>query len=531
MTLWPSAVRDALNLGITSEPESPGFARSQREQSPGRGRTENTSAALLSPRLPRDIQRTQGHARSSSSSSVGDFVKRGRDYVQDLLRQGPGVVPSALAPKSRSKSRSNSREPTRGRVPSASSRVDLFQDAISSLEHIEEFEVNWYVDHGLREHFNSKTGTRNGSKGSATRAWTFPFFPLIWNTIAPNLRKLTLDVQMFIFADVVLASRGNVEALGLRLDELNLTLRNTTNAYTDSPPANFNDVSTIIPYFINNLSLTLRTLSLRTIGHVSLSYSPSATSDFEFFPFFQLVGPLPLLTKLSLYLPFDEIHLPRSGSDAYRRFLHAHPKIEQLCVRYVGCEKCQRFGAKRAVGNTEGEESRYQAGLYDGITIPALRSLELGLSLPGLIPPPSSSSSSPVDLSYSFSHNSLYPPPVSAISRLPHPGVLTSLTLTDRSIPLSVLRTLFRSFHGCSRLRKLKMFAKILSPQLVDLVAMSCPVLSIWEVDVQGAVKWEDAAEVGVLTDAGLGGEKIEDDVVRRLVIWSFMTALITPAF
>ncbi len=270
-----------------------------------------------------------------------------------------------------------------------------------------------------------------------------------------------------------------------------------------------------IMHFINRLS-SLKSLSLKTIGHTDLS-------------FLGHLGKIPLLTKLSLIMPLDKKHL--NQPEAVKRVLHHHPRVRELCVRYTRCcwdpdedgfvvpgggtgagsrvstslkvknpnsmsasqmqMKPPRSRSASVNLNVCGAPTTHESGsgahhlIYTNISLPTLYTLHLGLHLP--LP------------------SSL--PTLSALTLLPNAHTLTTLILKDRSLSLSEARSLLLlhrgvgvgklhgigggALHGCRNLRRLSMFARKLSPQLVDLVASACPVLSVWDVDVGVAVGWD----------------------------------------
>ncbi|KAF9530106.1 hypothetical protein CPB83DRAFT_200763 [Crepidotus variabilis] len=284
-----------------------------------------------------------------------------------------------------------------------------------------------------------------------------------------------MDVQLFVLGEILSGGTGGIRALPtLHLEELDLTVRNDSKPKPNSSDAATNDpsksTSTLLPYFLTSLSLTLSSLSLKTIGHIELDF-------FRLFPTF------PNLRAFSLHTPLDAAHLRDPAS--LREFLDNHPKVEKLGMRYAVCERCPKVAEDGFVVSERDENGRGTERhlVFTGVSMPALKSLELGLALP--LPPPSSSSSLPSSRLSTLS----------AISTLPH--TLTSLSLHDRSLSLFEARLVFRSFHGCARLKKLSFFAKKMTPQLVDLVSRCCPVLSTWNVDVGGFAGFEGDSEEG----------------------------------
>ncbi|KAF9476147.1 hypothetical protein BDN70DRAFT_863714 [Pholiota conissans] len=365
-------------------------------------------------------------------SAVRDAVKA-VDHEKNKIEQGPERPQSPLSKPlpylhkiggmfkhTRSLSRPNITPPSaREQLPSPEDRLDMFLSVIRKLKNVDEFEINWYLDHGPR-----------------ASAWHVSFFPEIWSSIGHNLRRLSIDIQVFKLNDVI-KSCGSMP----NMEELQLTLR------CDSARPHPGD--TVVPYFLNKFSPTLRALSIKTIGHQPLSTN------------FLLLDYFPRLTKLSLIMPLDAKHL--SDPSGLEQLLRNHPNLQDLCLRYSRCcIEPLEDGFKTLQG-------RHQ--IYSGIQLPGLRALELGLHLP--VPRGTD-------------------PMLDSIARLGKD--LTSLTLVDRSLTLDevkVLLRLFPSYH----LRRLSLFARFLTPQLIDVIAHSCPDLNSLALDVQAVVRSE--TEVG----------------------------------
>ncbi|KJA16614.1 hypothetical protein HYPSUDRAFT_47231 [Hypholoma sublateritium FD-334 SS-4] len=373
-------------------------------------------------------------------SAVRDAIKATtleKPLVEDDLGGTPPPRPRSYLNKiggmlghTRSLSRPSTPSPSLDPVLSPTQRMDSFLAVVKSLRNVDELEVNWYLDHGSR-----------------TSAWKVSFFPEIWQGIGYQLRRLTLDVKLFKLNDIV-KSCGALP----RVQELYLSLR--CDAAHPQPGG------TAVPYFINKLSATLETLSIRTIGHQVLAAD------------FQLLTHFPRLRALSLVMPLDAQHFPDPSGLA--QLLRNHPRISDLCLRYSRC--C----------SDPADDGFHTAGgahrVYGAISMPALRALELGLHLP--IPPSAATRST-----------------LHAIARMAQN--ITSLTLVDRSLALGEVSALLRLFHS-RRLRRLSLFARALSPQLVDVVARACPDLSALALDVQAVVTSEtpDADDTGDFSQA-----------------------------
>jgi hypothetical protein len=67
---------------------------------------------------------------------------------------------------------------------------------------------------------------------------------------------------------------------------------------------------------------------------------------------------------------------------------------------------------------------------------------------------------------------------------------LTSLTLKDRSLTLEEIRIVLRLFPSY-QLKRLSLYPRLLSPQLIDLIAKTCPGLNTLSMDVEIAVGLE----------------------------------------
>lgn len=396
LTIWPSAIRDAIH------------AIDLRQESDSRGRMERSQTPTTPSFKP------SRHIR---------YLSKGREYVEELLHvnsssktlQTPTPTRSLFSPRSSHDSARSSLHEDRTQ--------QMFQEAIRSLRNVDEFELNWYMDKGAEEY-----------------AWKFPFFAEIWQTIGPNLRKLTMDVQLFKMDDIVKYCHSLP-----KVEELYLTLR------SDSSP-NRKDLqlgpsNTSVPYLINKLKPTLRHLSIKTIGHQELSLN------------FQLLEKFPRLTSLSLAMPLDSHHL--QDPSGFRQLLNSHPQITHLSVRYTKC--CRDF-IDDGFGTSSGKHM-----LYSDVSIPALQSLEVGLHMP--IPPVGKIS-----------------PLYNSIARIGQD--FTSLTFTDRNLKLDEIRSMLRLFPSY-RLKKLSLFAKYLSPQLIDLIAHTCPALNSLSLEVETVVRSE----------------------------------------
>ena len=217
----------------------------------------------------------------------------------------------------------------------------------------------------------------------------------------------------------------------------------------------------------------LRVLTIRTIGHMDLG-------------FLGLLGFFPSLKKLELCMPLDVKHFGvasgsgldnngeevQRGAEAVRKLIGNHRELRELSLRYSRCCWDPPRDGFCVDGHTH--------TILSGLALPCLQSLEVGL------------------------HLAPCPIMLRALSRLQPQAqlplsALSTLILKDRSLTLEETRVVLRPFAGNSSgggLRRLSMYAKKLSPQLVDVVAWSCPMLSVWEVDVQMAVKSEDGKEV-----------------------------------
>ena len=391
LTIWPNAIRDALKA---TEP-----ARRKKG----------------------DTKVESKHTRSSSS-----IIQRSRERFEELLglsNKDSDSVPWVIPPKQIP-------------VPSPDERLRMFLEAVGNLHRVEEYEINWYVDHG-----------------GAEFAWTFPFFKDIWQSIGANLRRLTMDVQLFKMGDI-LGATGPLP----RIEELNLTLR------AEVTGGQLYD-STVLPYFINKLSWTLQSLSIKTIGHQELS-------------FFRLLGEFPLLTKLSLVMPLDARHVP--DPQGFQQLLRNHPRIRTLCIRYSRC--CRNDVLDDGFCRPKGRHM-----LFSDISLPVLHTLELGLQIP-----------LPSTVAWDNGTRADALSMISSVSGMA--DNLSALILKDRSLRLDEVRMVLGTFRGAKRLKKLSMYARLLTPQLVDVVAKDCPVLSIWEVDVESIVRNEFYSPGGVKT-------------------------------
>jgi len=80
---------------------------------------------------------------------------------------------------------------------------------------------------------------------------------------------------------------------------------------------------------------------------------------------------------------------------------------------------------------------------------------------------------------------------------------ITSLFLKDHSLTLDGLKIVLESFPS-HRLKKLSLFARLLTPQLIDVIARYCPVLNSLTLDVQSIAKseWQSDNDIEGFTRA-----------------------------
>ncbi|KAF8804180.1 hypothetical protein BYT27DRAFT_7259617 [Phlegmacium glaucopus] len=268
-----------------------------------------------------------------------------------------------------------------------------------------------------------------------TLAWKFSLFPDIWRCISGhNLRRLSIDTYLHKMSDIV-SSSGSL----IHLRHLHLTLRR------EAHDAHTND--NVVPYFINKLAPILESLSLKTIGHQDVS-------------FFKFLVVFPQLTKLSLAIPFDSHHL--KDPSGLRQLLNKHSKLRDLSLRHQFCcgNTPQAKDAHRShIGNYD---------LYDDISLPTLQSLEFGLNMP-----------------LSRENTSVLMRSMGTFGQ-----TITSLSLKDHSLTLDELKIVLESFPSF-RLKKLSLFARLLTPQLIDAIAQYCRILNSLTLDVQSVAKSE----------------------------------------
>ncbi|KAF9039268.1 hypothetical protein BJ165DRAFT_377637 [Panaeolus papilionaceus] len=306
--------------------------------------------------------------------------------------------------------------PFRPTLPKPETRLEMFLAALRSLDSVEELEINWSIDKGHRDY-----------------VWKFPFFNDIWQSVGPTLLRLSIEVKLSKMEDVI----RSVGALP-NVEQLELTLRKEAGdgSVEDS----------VVPSFINKMKSSLRSLTVRTIGHQELS-------------FFSLLEEIRGLKKLALHMPLDSQHLP--NADGFRTFIKNHPTIQDLELRYTPCCRELPSDGFHAPGDDKHP-------LYSDLSLPALQNLRLGLRLP--IP---------------RSGRSSFLKSIASLN-----STLVSLTLVDRSLTLDEVKTVIPYFARHS-LRKLSLFAKNLSPQLIDVLAKTCPVLGSLSLDVQNVIKSE----------------------------------------
>ena len=360
---------------------------------------------IVWPSAVREALHTEDHTLTSpealrrQTQTPTSILERGRSYVDKLLDRPKRLNRSSVVHGS----------------PSEEDRIEMFLATLQSFTHLEEVHINWFFDKGAL-------------------AWKFSLFPDIWRCMGGRcLRRLSIDTYLHKMGDIVNSS-GSL----INLEHLHLTLRR------EARQASTND--SVVPYFINKLAPTLQSLSLKTIGHQDLSF------------FKLLVEKFPLLTKLSLAIPFDSHHL--KDASGLRQLLSN--RLRELSLRHQFC-----------CGNTPEAKDAHRSksgkyDLYNHISLPSLQSLEFGLNMP-----------------LSREMTSVLMRSVGAFGQS-----ITSLFLKDHSLTLDELKVVLESFPS-HRLKKLSLFAGLLTPQLIDAIAQSCPILNSLTLDVQSIAKSE----------------------------------------
>jgi hypothetical protein len=265
-------------------------------------------------------------------------------------------------------------------------------------------------------------------------AWKFSLFPDIWRCVGGHcLRRLSIDTYLHKMS-VIVSSTGSL----INLEHLHLTLR------CEARDSLTND--NVVPYFINKLAPSLQSLSLKTIGHQDLSF------------FKLLIARFSHLTRLSLAIPFDSHHL--KDPSGLRQLLSN--RLQHLSLRHQFC--CGNTPESRDAHRSK--QGNYD--MYNNISLPSLQSLEFGLNMP-----------------LSRETTSVLMRSVGAFGQS-----ITSLFLKDHSLTLDELKIVLESFPS-QYLKKLSLFARLLTPQLIDVIARYCPVLNSLTLDVQSIAKSE----------------------------------------
>ena len=223
---------------------------------------------------------------------------------------------------------------------------------------------------------------------------------------------------------------------------------------------------------------------MKTIGHQDLT-------------FFTLMGVFPRLSSLQLLMPLDSHHMREATG--FAQFLVGHRQgLKVVSIRYAFCcRECRDDGF-----GVPGEPGRHI--IYSDLTLEQLHTLELGLYAAVSI-----QRLNPYDESRSIANGQFDNPTafISSITQMaPH---LTSLTLVDRCLTLSEAKLVLKAFPGISQLKKLALFAKKLTPQLIDLIATTCLSLSALTLDVEMVCRSETADTTSP------HGESNCNDVVR----------------
>ena len=224
--------------------------------------------------------------------------------------------------------------------------ADRFLAALASLHCIEEYVIEW------------KQGVE------AERPFCLPLLSAIWPLYGHSLRIIKLDMILTNLCDIL----GTVTGLD-HVQELsiNLTCNHGRFGHWGLGENEAKDAFERLATFMNRLVLTLRSLTLSSIGHLNFSWLYCNLSYF------------PHLTSLALLLPCDPHHVV--DPTALHRFLRAHHTIEHLnfSPQYCCYQSSLPPGIHTQLISTEDWLNR----CFTGITFQNLRHLELGLNILG----------------------------------------------------------------------------------------------------------------------------------------------------
>ena len=218
--------------------------------------------------------------------------------------------------------------------------ADRFLAALANLNYIEEYIIEW-----------------KQSVEAERRPFCLPLLLAIWPLFGHNLRVIKLDMMLTNLCDML----GSVTGLD-RVQELSINL-----AYWDLRESEAKDAFERLATFLNRLSLTLRSLTLSSIGHFNFSWLYCNLSYF------------PRLTYLALLLPCDPHHVV--DPTALHHFLRAHNTIEHLKFSpgFCSCQSNLPFQSNAILVSNDDWLNRS----FTGITFQNLHHLDLGLNILG----------------------------------------------------------------------------------------------------------------------------------------------------
>lgn len=251
-----------------------------------------------------------------------------------------------------------------------------------------------------------------------------PFLTTFLPALGSNLRTLTLDMPPVTLSTFISSISSNdipnVQELRIHsmVEELN------PSAFARIPPAN-------IPSFINELSGTLRSLSITTNGHLEMS------------AFFSGLRHFPHLIELSIYTALDSIRT--ADTLGINRFLVNHSGLRKLVIED---QRCVYLDFRPATSDAILD---WQSRCLEGTSFTTLEDIVLASGI-------------------SFSLGVSLRTDLISLST----QTITSLTIRQRCLNFREAKNLLTCLSS-SQIKYLSLFVERMNPRLLRLLAKNCP--------------------------------------------------------
>lgn len=250
-----------------------------------------------------------------------------------------------------------------------------------------------------------------------------PFLKIMWASIAPNLRQLTIDATLAKFP--LILNAGALRAFP-ELTDLNINLATSRLPSVREPDKLFKRI--IVP-FVNALRETLQSLKISSSGLMDVS---PLFLGLGYFPYLRNIGVHVAMSRLTFAVPH-----------ALTSFVTRHKETLQHVA----------LGLPDVLRNIS--DFSYETWLtqaFGELDLPALRSLHIR-----------------VVVGYPF--NDAVIPPLSP-ARLPQ---LVSLTLSGAYMFHNDIKAIFSDLFNGNRLESLRLRVKELNPQVLDTLSARLP--------------------------------------------------------